>query len=357
VFTRKGSSWIQQGNKLVGTTSGYGGGLWSQGASVALSADGKTAIVGGPSDDKTTGAAWVFTLGSEGWAQQGKKLVGSASYKAGEPPMSVGQGLSVALSADGNTAIIGGWRSEGAWVFTRNGDVWTQQGNKLVGSGAVGIARQGMAVALSADGNTAIVGGATDNSNTGAAWVFTRSGSVWAQQGKKLVGSGAAGKALQGTSVALSADGTTAILGAPNDNSNDKSRPFGLGPAGATWVFTRGGGVWMQQGDKLVSSGIAGSARQGTSVALSADGNIAVVGGIADDGSFGAVSVFMRTAHQWMQDKELTGIGAVVKSASSLALSADGTLVAIGSPNDNGGIGAAWLFTRKGTGLVSHADR
>jgi ABC-type sugar transport system substrate-binding protein len=107
----------------------------------------------------------------------------------------------------------------------------------------------------------------------------------------------------------------------------------------------------------LVSSGIAGSARQGTSVALSADGNIAVVGGIADDGSFGAVSVFMRTAHQWMQDKELTGIGAVVKSASSLALSADGTLVAIGSPNDNGGIGAAWLFTRKGTGLVSHADR
>jgi hypothetical protein len=54
VFRRTGTVWIQQG-KLVGTTSDYGGGLWSQGAAVALSADGKTAIVGGPSDDRTTG--------------------------------------------------------------------------------------------------------------------------------------------------------------------------------------------------------------------------------------------------------------------------------------------------------------
>ena len=60
--------------------------------------------------------------------------------------------------------------------YTRSGGVWTQQGNKLVGTGAVGIARQGQSVALSADGNTAIVGGPCDNSDTGAAWVFTRAG-------------------------------------------------------------------------------------------------------------------------------------------------------------------------------------
>jgi hypothetical protein len=355
VFTRRGSAWMQQGKKLVGTTNEYGGGLWSQGASVALSGDGKTAIVGGPSDDRTTGAAWIFTFRGEAWTQQGKKLVGSGSYKTGEPPLSPGQGLSVALSADGNTAIVGGWRTEGAWIFTRNGDEWTQQGNKLVGSGAVGAARQGMAVALSADGNTAIVGGAADNNNTGAAWVFTRIGGVWTQQGKKLVGSGAEGRARQGTSVAFSADGNTAILGAPNDSSTDKSRPFGLGPAGAAWVFTRTGGVWMQQGDKLVSRGAAGSARQGTSVTLSADGETAVLGGLADDGSIGAVSVFTRNAGHWMQDKELVGIGSLVKSASSVALSADGSLVAIGAPNDNGGMGAAWVFTRKGSGADEHA--
>jgi hypothetical protein len=249
----------------------------------------------------------------------------------------------------------GGWRTEGAWVFTRNGDVWTQQGNKLVGTGAVGNARQGIAVALSADGNTAIVGGAADNSDTGAAWVFTRSGDVWTQQGKKLVGSGAGGRSRQGMSVALSADGNTAILGGPDTNhSSDRSRPFGLGPAGAAWVFGRSSGVWMQQGDKLVS-GNSRSARQGTFVALSADGNIAALAGIADEGNVDPVSVFIRTAAHWTQDNELTGIGAVVKSASSVALSADGRSMVIGAPNDNGGIGAAWVLRRKGTGSDAQA--
>jgi len=112
-------------------------------------------------------------------------------------------------------------------VFTRSGGVWTQQGSKLVGSGAVGsFVQQGVSAALSADGNTAIVGGQTDNNATGAAWVFTRSGGVWTQQGSKLVGTGAAGGgAQQGASVALSDN--TAIVGGNSDN---------LG-VGAAWVF------------------------------------------------------------------------------------------------------------------------
>jgi hypothetical protein len=56
-------------------------------------------------------------------------------------------------------------------VYTRNGGVWTQQGAKLVGAGAVGNAVQGRSVALSADGNTAIVGGSGDNGFVGAVWV------------------------------------------------------------------------------------------------------------------------------------------------------------------------------------------
>jgi hypothetical protein len=64
----------------------------------------------------------------------------------------------------------------------------TQQGPKLVGTGAVGPAEQGVSGALSADGNTVIAGGWGDNSGTGAAWVYTRSGGVWTQQGSKLVG-------------------------------------------------------------------------------------------------------------------------------------------------------------------------
>ena len=153
------------------------------------------------------------------------------------------QGQSVSLSADGNTAIVGGpgdnnsetYAAGAAWVWTRSGGVWTQQGTKLVGSGAVGIvgsggvnASQGFSVSLSADGNTAIVGGVSDSSQAGAAWVWTRSGGVWTQQGK-LVGTGSvSGTVWQGQSLSLSGDGNTAILGGPYDNAN----------AGAAWVFS-----------------------------------------------------------------------------------------------------------------------
>ena len=130
IFIRSGGAWTQQGNKLVGTTSAPGGGLWSQGASVALSADGNTAIVGGPSDDKTTGATWVFVRSGGVWSQQGDKLVGTGAHRASESGVPLGQGMSVALSADGNTAIVGGWRAEGSWVFTRSGGIWSQQGKQ-----------------------------------------------------------------------------------------------------------------------------------------------------------------------------------------------------------------------------------
>jgi hypothetical protein len=87
------------------------------------------------------------------------------------------QGSSVALSGDGNTAIIGAGNDvEAAWVFTRSNGVWTQQGNKLVGTGAVGNANQGAYVSVSADGNTALIGGPGDNFSVGAAWVFVQPG-------------------------------------------------------------------------------------------------------------------------------------------------------------------------------------
>ena len=290
------------------------------------------------------GAAWAFIRSGSVWTQQGNKLVGSGAYRTGEPPLSVGQGTSVALSADGNTAIVGGWRAEAAWIFTRSGGVWTQQGEKLIGTGAVGSARQGMSVALSADGNTAIVGGWSDNGKTGAAWVFSRSDGVWRQQGRKLVGSGAVGSACQGISVALSADGNTAIVGGPDDNQWDRSAPFGLGAAGAAWVFTRTAGVWTQQGNKLAGKDSMGSARQGMSVALSADGNTAIVGGLADDRGVGAASVFARSGDHWTQDERLAGTGAM--AVSSVALSGDGSIVMVGGPDVGGGVGATWVFAR-----------
>lgn len=100
---------------------------------------------------------------------------------------------------------------------------FSQQGSKLVGTGSVPNdtyfeqgAEQGYSVALSSDGNTALVGAPGDNSGIGAVWVFIRNGTygTWAQQGSKLVGSGATNNNLGfasgtgfGSSVALSADG------------------------------------------------------------------------------------------------------------------------------------------------------
>ncbi len=248
----------QQGPKLVGTGSVSGS---AQGLSVAISSDGNTAIVGGGYDNGYLGATWVFTRSSGVWTQQGLKLVGTGVVGI------AWQGNSVAVSADGNTAVVGGpidnSNAGAIWIFTRSGGVWTQQGQKLVGTGAVAGADQGWSVAISADGNTVIVGGYRDNSFAGAAWVFTRSGSVWTQQGSKLVGTGATGTAYQGWSVSISSDGNTAVVGGYLDNSS----------SGAVWVFTRSGGVWTQQGSKLTGSGAVGAANQGFSVAISSDGN------------------------------------------------------------------------------------
>jgi uncharacterized protein (TIGR03437 family) len=106
--------------------------------------------------------------------------------------------------------------------------VWNQQGNKLVGTGAVGFSSQGCSVALSADGNTTIIGGYGDDGNGGAAWIYTRSAAAWSQLGGKLAGSGADQTAQQGFSVAISADGSTVFVGGPGRL---------VAPVGAAWVF------------------------------------------------------------------------------------------------------------------------
>ena len=330
------SQFVQQGSKLVG--SGAVGSA-QQGYSVSLSADGNTAIVGGVFDNGNTGAAWMYTRSNGVWSQQGSKLVGTGAV--GSP---VYQGWSVSISADGNTTIVGGPGDNGvgaAWVFIRSGGVWTQQGSKLVGTGSVGYAEEGSSVFLSADGNTAIIGGLHDNSNAGAAWVFTRSGGVWTQQGSKLIGTGAVGSAGQGSSVSLSADGSTAIVGGSGDNS----------AIGATWVFTRSGGVWTQQGSKLIGSGAVGSyISQGTSVSLSGDGNTAIEGGPGDNG-VGAIWVFTRSGGVWTQQgSKLVGTGAVgsAEQGHSVTLSPDGNTAIVGGPADSSGSGAVWEFNRSG---------
>jgi hypothetical protein len=328
---------VQQGNKLVGT--GFTGAA-QQGLSVAVSADGNTAVVGGPNDDNNNGAAWIYTRTGGQWTQQGSKLVGTGATGAAS------QGTSVAISGDGSKILVGGpWDNNGlgaVWVYARFNGIWSQQGNKLVGSGASGTPNQGNSVSISADGKTAIWGGPNDNSSVGGVWVFTRQGTTWAQQGSKLVGSGATGAAQQGYSVAISADGTTIIAGGINDNIG----------AGAAWIYLKNGSSWGQQGSKLVGIGAVGKASQGNSVAIASDGNTVLLGGPYDNSNAGATWVFKRTGTSWSQQgSKLVGTGGVGSALQgiSVAISADGNTAVLGASNDDNSTGAMWVYTRAGS--------
>jgi hypothetical protein len=181
------------------------------------------------------GAAWVFTRSGTTWSQQGAKLTPKdASGAAGF------FGQSVALSSHGDTALVGG-PADGAepcglfqicargaaWVFTRSGTTWSQQGAKLTPNDESGFGLFGAGVALSFHGDTALVGGTGDSNGTGAAWIFTRSGTTWAQQGAKLTPSDESGIDRFGFNVALSSNGDTSLVGAPDTAKN----------VGAAWAF------------------------------------------------------------------------------------------------------------------------
>lgn len=326
--------WNQQGNKLVGTGAI---GDANQGNDVSLSSDGNTAIVAGYTDNNNLGAAWIFTRTNGIWSQQGNKLVGSGTIGLS------GQSA-VSISADGNTAVIGGgndnFNNGALWVFTRSNGTWSQQGIKIVANSPSGNDFLGVSVAMSADGNTIVAGGYNGN-NMGGAWVFTRTNGVWSQQGNKLVGSGSVGNSNQ-AHVSISNDGNTFVIGGFTDNNN----------FGAAWVFTRLNGIWTQQGNKLVGSGAIGNPLQGV-VSISGDGNTIALGGRQDNNYVGATWIFSRTNNLWSQQgAKLIGTGAVGTTSqggsqgNSVSLSNDGNTLVIGGAYDDGGKGAIWVFTR-----------
>ncbi len=328
------ATFVLQGERFTGseTTSGA-----RFGRSVALSADGNTALVGAPEEGGGTGAAWVFTRSGGVWTQQGAKLTGAGESGSGQ------FGTSVDLSTNGNTAVIGAPADNGsvgaAWVFTRTGSTWTQQGAKLTAAKEAGAGSFGSSVALSGDGATALIGAPDNKGEAGAAWVFERPASTWKQR-KKLSAKGHSGRF--GTSVSLTDDGNTAMVGSPGDDEN----------YGAAWAFTRTGKKWAVPGEKLVGSpgevkGFGPVTGRGRSVTLSGDGSTALVGG------FGAAWVFVATGSAWEQQ------GPVIEDrqtfpfppdfGASVALSLDGDEALAGAPRAGEFKGEVRVFERSGS--------
>jgi hypothetical protein len=348
---------VQQGAAITANDESGGGNGSQMGQSVAVSADGDTALVGGGVDHNDLGAAWVFRRVGSTWIQQGRKLVPS-DHSGNSSEF----GISVALSADGNTALIGGSFDDtnkgAAWVFTRTASTWTQR-TKLTGApGENGSANFGQSVALSGDGTVALVGGPADNNGAGAAWLFTGSGSTWVQR-QEINPPDRFPASLNtisgiGTGVALSSNGNVALIGGPQDNGN----------GGSVWVYTRpsqNATTWTEAKKILtpldeVSPQASGF---GNAIALSSDGSTALIGG-DDDGSTGAAWVFTGAGANWNEQAKLTGNGvngAPPNFGNSVSISSDGNTAAVGANQDDGGDGAVFLFARSGANWTQLGSR
>lgn len=328
-------------------------GIAEYGQAMALSADGNTAAIGGPWDNAGTGAVWVFTRktqadGSPGpWSQQGAKL--TAQGEIGATPQF---GYSIALSWDGNILLVGSWATNNfvgsAQLFERKDGVWSQQA--FFRPPGPDQAVFGASVALSMDGQFALFGAPGANGKRGAAWIYnktiTTSGGV--QWDSRMLSATDTGIQRFGVSVALSADAEVALIGtvgAPN-------------PKGAAWSFNRTSDSapdapdWTQPGVKLPqpSDQPPGNMGLGVSVALSADGAVALVGsaGNNQNGTDSGAWVFTNEdGHGWTQQGgKLFANGYVF--GGKVALSADGETALIGDWNDQFG-GVGFVFTLQGS--------
>jgi hypothetical protein len=320
------------------------------GFSVAISADGRTAVVGqlGTAHGSVQAHDWtevgglvhVFTFDGSSWSEQ-------ATLSASDQSYDLLFGNAVAISADGNTVIVGDPGEcayehvceHTAYVFTRTGTTWTQQAEFHGGSGFGG------SVALSADGNTALVGAGLSGwyglsygpEGNAPPTIFGRMGTTWAQEATLSTGAAPTMFDNFGHALALSADGKTALVGDPDANDG----------AGAAYVFTGRGSSWTQQAE-LTAADLPGGSDLGDAVALSADGSTAMVG--APYGSGGGTAYLYRDSGSgWTQEARLGPIEAEGHSPGgwfgiTVALNRDGSLAIVGSPLFKENLGAAFAF-------------
>lgn len=342
------------------------------GAAVAVSSDGSVILVGVPGRTKT-GAFISFINGMPSPYFFASDLTPSADF-----------GSAVAISYDGKTAIIGAPTASGvisgqgaAYIFVRSDTVWSQQSKLLSSFLSVGAGDSvGQSVAISADGNTAVVGAPNADPysqlNQGSVSIFTRSDTTWAPSWGIVASDGVAGDNF-GTSVAISADASTILVGAPNatptiytsneiivnsplsDNIINSfisdvtiiDSPTGQGKA---YVFTSLDGTWpLQTTTPLTIDGNFPDVVFGQSVSLSCNGNIALVSATdyPDGAGPGAVFFFTRSGSAWSLSSpaivELNGV-APDNFGSVVALSADGMIAVVGDPNQYNDQGSTYIY-------------
>jgi hypothetical protein len=366
VFGLQGGTWTQQQELDVLGSNTFG-------KSVAL--DGNTIVIGSSGDqvgsNPSQGAAYVFALQGSSWTEQQKLTSqdGAANDDFGE---SVGiSGNTVLIGAGGHLEMVKGEdiplvSGGAAYVFVNNGGLWTQEqeltvsilnlanegfGTSVALSGdtvvvgaplqaptdapqgaayftvvagqqevtaADGAANDAFGESVAIDGNTAVIGAGTGQSagSPGAAYLFTRNGTVWTQQQKLTPSDSSSGDDF-GASVALS--GNTLVIGAP-----------GKSGGGEVYVFTLNGNTWMQQQEFTDHLGLSAQ-RFGLAVAIS--GNAILVG----DGNYstptltngGAAYLFTRSGGLWEENEFLPG--SMLEGNFGLGVAITGNTVVVGA--------------------------
>lgn len=287
------------------------------GASVAVSVNGRVAVVGANNQAYGLGAVYVYVHRKGAWNQV---------QELSEPPEGGGVenfGSAVAVSADGSTIVVGAdSQGTGSWVgaayvFNRPGKKKWVESAELTASDAQDMDFFGFSLAVSSDGGTVLVGAYGRSSNTGVAYVFSLQDGSWTQAGELTASDGAEGD-LFGYDVAVSPDGSTAVVGASGSDT--------------AYVFSEDQGAWTQTAEL---TGTAEYAEQ--SVAVSSGGSRIALG------APGKVDIFTRSGDQWIKSAEVDGTAGDL-FGSAVSLSAKGDVLAVGAYRYSDTMGAAYVY-------------
>lgn len=331
-----GGTWTPQ-THFHASDRGRSEGSTEFGISTSISSDGKIALIGAQGD--TRPGAYIYLWNAGRWIEQ--KLICTATY------LDLGFcSNAVALSSNGDVAVVASKWSNRVVVYVRNGSTWYYR--QTLTSAPNTPAHFGYAVAISGDGNTILIGdtlgdGAT-SSASGVGYVYIRNGTSWILQHRFDSYPNQTTHDIFGFAVALSADGNVALITAQGQQRS--SNP----DRGWAYFFTRTNGIWSSGQEVTGSSSIFGT-DFGWSVALSADGDTAIIGAPHEcscSGShFGATYIFTRSGSTWTEQQRLSVSDFSTRYfGGSVALSADGNTVAIGTQTEFEGDGKVYLFTR-----------
>ena len=291
------------------------------GQSVSLNANGTIALISTTSENSSTGAVYVYQNVSGTWTQMARVTSGIAGSYFGN---------SVSLSDDGTIALIAAGSENtntgAVYVYQNISGTWTQTSRMASG---VANSHFGYRVSLSSNGTIALIGAPFENSVVGAVYIYQNVSGTWTQI--STMSSGAANSAF-GYSASLSADGTIALIGAYYENSG----------IGAAYIYQNVSGTWTQIA--RVAGSTATYSYFGSIVSLSSDGTVALIGAYGENSNTGAAYIYQNVSGTWTQIYRAASGIANSSFGSHVSLNADGSIALIGAYYENSGIGAAYIY-------------